>query len=183
MWIHWGLWVCRTDYSSLTYAWAWGANNSISRTFHSFHLQSYILGGHPGDVALFLVTVCFQVRAAAITTLAKFGASCQKLRSCVEVLLKRCLLDSDDEVRDRATFYLGLMRNGQPKALSNYILDALKVSICGIIVVVDTFSVAGFWRGTREGSESICDRQELRQAFWSERSSCYIGISHHSRAS
>ena len=41
--------------------------------------------------------VC-QVRAAAVSALAKFGAQCPTLRPSIEVLLKRCLLDSDDEV-------------------------------------------------------------------------------------
>ncbi|VDL81197.1 unnamed protein product [Nippostrongylus brasiliensis] len=50
-----------------------------------------------------------KVRAAAVTALAKFGAQCAELRPSIQVLLKRCLLDSDDEVRDRATFYLTLL--------------------------------------------------------------------------
>lgn len=69
-----------------------------------------------------------EVRAAAVTTLAKFGAVCPKLRPRIEILLRRCLLDTDDEVRDRATFYLALLKNGQPNVLSNYILSALQVS-------------------------------------------------------
>ncbi|VDO60573.1 unnamed protein product [Heligmosomoides polygyrus] len=39
-----------------------------------------------------------KVRAAAVTALAKFGAQCAELRPSIQVLLKRCLLDSDDEV-------------------------------------------------------------------------------------
>ncbi|MCP9259049.1 Coatomer subunit gamma [Dirofilaria immitis] len=39
-----------------------------------------------------------QVRAAAVSALAKFGAQCPDLRPSIQVLLKRCLLDTDDEV-------------------------------------------------------------------------------------
>jgi coatomer protein complex subunit gamma len=46
------------------------------------------------------------IRASAISALSKFGAECPLLRSRVLTLLYRCLHDSDDEVRDRATLYV-----------------------------------------------------------------------------
>ncbi|CAB80162.1 Nonclathrin coat protein gamma-like protein [Arabidopsis thaliana] len=46
------------------------------------------------------------VRAAAVSTLAKFGFMVESLKPRITVLLKRCIYDSDDEVRDRATLYL-----------------------------------------------------------------------------
>ncbi|KAK5058891.1 hypothetical protein LTR84_011155 [Exophiala bonariae] len=52
------------------------------------------------------------VRAAAVTALAKFGVG-QKdpdVKKSVEVLLTRCLDDTDDEVRDRAALNLRLMQ-------------------------------------------------------------------------
>lgn len=49
------------------------------------------------------------VRASAVSALAKFGAGCAPLRPRVVVLLRRCLHDNDDEVRDRATFYLSVL--------------------------------------------------------------------------
>jgi len=52
------------------------------------------------------------VRAAAVSTMAKFGASCPSLTDSVVVLLKRCLTDNDDEVRDRASHYLTLLEPG-----------------------------------------------------------------------
>lgn len=73
-----------------------------------------------------------QVRAAAVTALAKFGAECPNLRPSICILLKRCLLDTDDEVRDRATFYLALLKSEEPTTISNYILDTLKVSAAGL---------------------------------------------------
>ncbi|CAK9290192.1 unnamed protein product [Gordionus sp. m RMFG-2023] len=49
------------------------------------------------------------VRAAAVSALAKFALYCEDLRGSVKVLLERCLMDQDDEVRDRATYYLRLL--------------------------------------------------------------------------
>ncbi|KAK9691084.1 hypothetical protein RND81_09G175000 [Saponaria officinalis] len=49
------------------------------------------------------------VRASAVSTLAKFGAMVDTLKPRVFTLLRRCLFDSDDEVRDRATLYLNML--------------------------------------------------------------------------
>lgn len=45
------------------------------------------------------------VRAAAVTALAHFAAACPSLLPNVLILLSRCQLDTDDEVRDRAAYY------------------------------------------------------------------------------
>ncbi|KAF2769048.1 Coatomer, gamma subunit [Teratosphaeria nubilosa] len=52
------------------------------------------------------------VRAAAVTALAKFGVgqSDPEVKRSVQVLLTRCLDDTDDEVRDRAALNLRLMK-------------------------------------------------------------------------
>jgi coatomer subunit gamma len=49
------------------------------------------------------------VRAAAVSSLSKFGVALPAVRPKIIVLLKRCLLDSDDEVRDRAVISLKLL--------------------------------------------------------------------------
>ncbi|XP_065855289.1 coatomer subunit gamma-2 [Euphorbia lathyris] len=49
------------------------------------------------------------VRAAAVSTMAKFGALVDALKPRIFVLLRRCVFDSDDEVRDRATLYLNTL--------------------------------------------------------------------------
>ncbi|XP_021286341.1 coatomer subunit gamma [Herrania umbratica] len=49
------------------------------------------------------------VRAGAVSTLAKFGAMVDALKPRIFVLLRRCLFDNDDEVRDRATLYLNTL--------------------------------------------------------------------------
>lgn len=58
------------------------------------------------------------VRAAAVTALAKFGVGQKdpEVKSSVTVLLKRCLDDTDDEVRDRAALNLRLMREDDEMA-------------------------------------------------------------------
>ena len=69
------------------------------------------------------------VRAAAVTALAKIAASVEGLRDQILVLLRRCELDNDDEVRDRATMYtkmlvnkenpnLELVKGGLPEGIS-----------------------------------------------------------------
>ncbi|EOD40772.1 coatomer protein gamma 2 subunit [Emiliania huxleyi CCMP1516] len=49
------------------------------------------------------------VRASAVSALAKFGISIAYLRPSITVLLQRCLYDNDDEVRDRAIFFVTLL--------------------------------------------------------------------------
>lgn len=73
-----------------------------------------------------------QVRAAAVSALAKFGAHNEALRQNICVLLTRCLLDSDDEVRDRATFYLTVLLSNNTQFINQYILEGLQVSVVGL---------------------------------------------------
>jgi len=50
------------------------------------------------------------VRASAVSALAKFGIQLNYLRPSIILLLQRCLFDNDDEVRDRATFLVALLK-------------------------------------------------------------------------
>lgn len=52
------------------------------------------------------------VRAAAVTAMGKFAVSCPSLADSVIVLLRRCMGDNDDEVRDRCAFYLNMLEKG-----------------------------------------------------------------------
>lgn len=63
------------------------------------------------------------VRAAAVAALAQFGASCPNLLKNILVLLERCQMDPDDEVRDRATYYLHILETGNPELLKNFIVE------------------------------------------------------------
>merc|ERR1711991_1111927 len=50
------------------------------------------------------------VRAAAASALVKFAQALpDTLGPSIAILLQRCVHDEDDEVRDRATLYLGLL--------------------------------------------------------------------------
>merc|ERR1712226_1419417 len=72
------------------------------------------------------------VRAAAVSALAKFGGHCDELLDSIVVLLERSQLDTDDEVRDRASFYLNVLKEKQKALNSAYILNGLQVSIIGL---------------------------------------------------
>jgi coatomer protein complex subunit gamma len=59
-----------------------------------------------------MVTTCIAtIRASAVCALAKFGAQCPALLSRVVILLRRCLYDNDDEVRDRAAFFVSALED------------------------------------------------------------------------
>ncbi|KAG1663110.1 hypothetical protein FOA52_010513 [Chlamydomonas sp. UWO 241] len=70
------------------------------------------------------------VRAAAVASLASFGAQVESLRPRVVTLLQRALSDNDDEVRDRATLYLKQLGGaaGGPPAVGT----SLDVSLPGM---------------------------------------------------
>ena len=51
------------------------------------------------------------VRASAVSALAKFGLQLDYLRGSIITLLQRCLHDNDDEVRDRATFFVATLQS------------------------------------------------------------------------
>ncbi|CAN8005244.1 unnamed protein product, partial [Ixodes pacificus] len=72
------------------------------------------------------------VRAASVSSLAKFGAHCEELLPNILVLLERSLLDTDDEVRDRAAYFLHVLQQRQKALCTRYILDGLQVSIVGL---------------------------------------------------
>lgn len=72
------------------------------------------------------------VRAAAVSSLAKFAAHCEDLLPQILILLERSTLDTDDEVRDRATYYLNILQAKQRSVLSTYISNSLQVSIIGL---------------------------------------------------
>jgi coatomer protein complex subunit gamma len=55
------------------------------------------------------------VRCAAVSSLAKFGVAVPHLTNHIIILLKRCLMDNDDEVRDRAIFYSNMLSSEQPR--------------------------------------------------------------------
>lgn len=69
------------------------------------------------------------VRAAAVSALAQFGAVCPNLLHNILVLLGRCQMDTDDEVRDRATYYLTILQASNVANNNNYIIERPNISI------------------------------------------------------
>ncbi|EGC39052.1 hypothetical protein DICPUDRAFT_45443 [Dictyostelium purpureum] len=67
------------------------------------------------------------IRAAAVTSIAKFGLLYEPMRDKVIILLQRCLLDEDDEVRDRAILYLRLFKEDDIHYLSKILMDDVPV--------------------------------------------------------
>jgi coatomer protein complex subunit gamma len=66
------------------------------------------------------------IRAAAISALAKFAASCPSLRQSILTLLKKCLNDEDDETRDRTAVAVSVLKEAMimnpyiPPSLDDY---------------------------------------------------------------
>uniref|UniRef100_H2YIY8 Coatomer subunit gamma n=1 Tax=Ciona savignyi TaxID=51511 RepID=H2YIY8_CIOSA len=77
------------------------------------------------------------VRAAAVSALARFGAQCDDLRESILSLLSRSMMDEDDEVRDRATFYFHTLQQQQKALNSAYILNGNPPVVCHIRMVVN----------------------------------------------
>uniref|UniRef100_A0A182J3G7 Coatomer subunit gamma n=1 Tax=Anopheles atroparvus TaxID=41427 RepID=A0A182J3G7_ANOAO len=69
------------------------------------------------------------VRAAAVAAIAQFGAICPDLLPNVLVLLNRCQMDCDDEVRDRATYYHSILTRTNTELNKRFISDREIVSL------------------------------------------------------
>ncbi|GBG34466.1 Coatomer subunit gamma [Hondaea fermentalgiana] len=70
------------------------------------------------------------VRAAAVTALGKFGSQVEDLTESIIILLESSLQDDDDEVRDRATVSLSILkkvRDGEPTS-KTVLVDPLPMS-------------------------------------------------------
>ncbi|XP_063394004.1 coatomer subunit gamma-2-like [Cydia fagiglandana] len=63
------------------------------------------------------------VRAAAVSAVAKFGAVRPELLPNVRVLLARCQLDDDDEVRDRAICYSAILDSEDRQLIDEFIIN------------------------------------------------------------
>lgn len=58
------------------------------------------------------------VRASAVSALAKFGRRVESLRPRIITILKRCLVDLEEEVRDKAAFHLNLLQTDPKLSLA-----------------------------------------------------------------
>ncbi|XP_022824092.1 coatomer subunit gamma-like [Spodoptera litura] len=66
------------------------------------------------------------VRAAAVSAVAQFGAQRPELLPNISVLLARCQLDEEDEVRDRAIYYSAILDTGDQQLINDYIVNVPK---------------------------------------------------------
>merc|ERR1719336_1739226 len=82
------------------------------------------------------------VRAAAVSSLARFGALCDDLLPNILVLLGRCQMDGDDEVRDRATYFRAILEQQLPQLNSQYILNGLQVSLSSLEKSLHSYSLS-----------------------------------------
>lgn len=67
--------------------------------------------------------------------MAKYAANCSMLHDSIAVLLKRCCLDVDDEVRDRATFYSQLLSCNNPQLITDYLSEPMHVTYKNQIIL------------------------------------------------
>ncbi|GAM19255.1 hypothetical protein SAMD00019534_024300 [Acytostelium subglobosum LB1] len=72
------------------------------------------------------------IRAAAVSSLAKFGLLFEPMRHKIIILIQRCLQDEDDEVRDRATLYLALLKSDNVKLLNKLLMDDIPVPLANL---------------------------------------------------
>ncbi|KAF0689922.1 Aste57867_18663 [Aphanomyces stellatus] len=77
------------------------------------------------------------VRASAVSALTLFAVRVPDLAPSVRTLLQRCLVDDDDEVRDRATVYLQLTQQA-PTAVTD---DLLPMSISQLSKALDQYAL------------------------------------------
>uniref|UniRef100_A0A2P2I1X4 Coatomer subunit gamma n=1 Tax=Hirondellea gigas TaxID=1518452 RepID=A0A2P2I1X4_9CRUS len=92
------------------------------------------------------------VRAAAVSVLARFGAECSELLPNILVLLQRCMLDTEDEVRDRSTYYHALLSSDDTSLIARCILNPPMYSLSSLERALLTF-LAG---DTSEAFDASC---------------------------
>lgn len=83
------------------------------------------------------------VRAAAVTALARFGTQVPSLCSQVILLLKRCLTDGDDEVRDRAVFYLSVLQGCSKDEVMQFVSPTIDVPLESLEESLKAYLLAG----------------------------------------
>mmetsp|Transcript_5677 Transcript_5677/g.8372 ORF Transcript_5677/g.8372 Transcript_5677/m.8372 type:complete len:888 (+) Transcript_5677:39-2702(+) len=74
------------------------------------------------------------VRTAAVIAISKFAATVQSVRPSVIVILKRILLDDDDEVRDRAVMCLAALTDDDDQDAENSLMNEVLLSSVDIDV-------------------------------------------------
>lgn len=65
------------------------------------------------------------VRAASVSALCRFASLCPALRSSILLLIRRSLLDEDNEVRDRAALAVAILKDPETKAVEEAVSDPI----------------------------------------------------------
>eukprot|EP01105_Mastigella_eilhardi_P005847 TRINITY_DN17549_c0_g1_i1.p1 TRINITY_DN17549_c0_g1~~TRINITY_DN17549_c0_g1_i1.p1 ORF type:complete len:915 (-),score=287.02 TRINITY_DN17549_c0_g1_i1:59-2746(-) len=79
------------------------------------------------------------VRAAAVSALARYADKLPNLRPQVVILLKRCIYDSDDEVRDRATYALRLLESGDQSSIGGFLVGGMPCPVENLQTSLDAY--------------------------------------------
>ena len=95
------------------------------------------------------------VRAAAVTSLAKFGAQVPSLRTNIITLLRRCVHDADDEVRDRATFYATVLSGESEPLIKKFIVDVAPQKLDGVEKQLSDYIDAGDFSATFNFAKAV----------------------------
>ena len=75
--------------------------------------------------------------------MARFGAICEDLLPNILVLLNRCQLDTDDEVRDRAIFFKSILQQQKSTAKSTeFIIGGLKISLFSLEKALHNYTLS-----------------------------------------
>jgi coatomer protein complex subunit gamma len=74
-----------------------------------------------------------RVRAAAVSSLAKFASTVPTLTDSILALMQRCLIDNDDEVRDRAVYFTELFINDRESVDAALHKSELSFWICFLL--------------------------------------------------
>ena len=85
----------------------------------------------------------FFVFSFKVTALARFGAICEDLLPNILVLLNRCQLDTDDEVRDRAIFFKSILE--QQKSTLNaadFIIGGLRITLFSLEKALHNYTLS-----------------------------------------
>merc|ERR1719192_1714081 len=109
------------------------------------------------------------VRAAAVSALARFGALCDDLLPNILVLLGRCQMDGDDEVRDRATYFKVILEQQQQNLNSQFILNGLEVSLSSLERALHSYTLSDCARPFDMRSVPAASEEEVAAAAGRER--------------
>ncbi|KAL9655919.1 hypothetical protein ABK040_007540 [Willaertia magna] len=98
------------------------------------------------------------VRGSAVISIAKFAAKIPSLKQSVLVILRRTLLDSDDEVRDRAVFYLKVLETGDEDLIKKLIINELPENLLQYYYSVEK-SLVSYLQSTLDEPFDLTDVQ------------------------